>query len=112
MLESDLESDDKGTAEAGVASAQASGVPPTACGRRGLGVGFRGGARRNAPSRKRGAAGSARGALGTSLRDRNGVVNPVSLFFGENQSLSTRLRWLGEKAYHMPTYKTPSSPPR
>ena len=85
LLESDLESDGESTAGAGRASAQASGVPPAARGRWGLGVGFRGGARRNAPSRKGRAAGSARGALGTSLRDAKGVINPVSLFFGEKR---------------------------
>ena len=88
-LESDLESDGEGVAEAGGASAQAFGVLPASRGRQELGVGFRGAARRSVPLRKGRAAGSARAALSTSLRGAKGVVNPMSPFFSKNMPV----RW-------------------
>ena len=41
------------------------------------------------------------------MRGAKGDVNPVSLFFGENMSMDTGLRFMGEKHDSMPSFKDP-----
>ena len=41
------------------------------------------------------------------MRGAKGEVNPAALFFGENMNLDSRMRFMGEKPFNMPSFKDP-----
>ena len=41
------------------------------------------------------------------MRDAKGAVNPAAPFFGENMNLDSRMRFMGEKPFNMPSFKDP-----